>query len=132
MMVLPTLEPPMMALPTLLPWLKHPPSYPPRMICEFCFEDSHKSKNHKCWYFWKKSDSSKAIAESDQFKMKNLAGDEFKMNILTARYFAPKSRILGACKVLCPPHPGMYNLTIPQVLFCSCVFYLLTAWQAEL
>jgi hypothetical protein len=44
MMVLPTLEPPMMALPTLLPWSKHLPSYPPRMICGFCFEDSHKSK----------------------------------------------------------------------------------------
>ncbi len=77
----PTLAPPMTALPapelpvaappTPPPWSVHLPSYPPRVICRFCFKDSHEVKNCKCWDSWKKSDQNKAIAALDEAKMKN-------------------------------------------------------------
>jgi hypothetical protein len=56
MMALPAPTPQMAAPPTLLPWSVHLPSYPPRVICRFCFKDSHEVKNCKCWDCWKKSD----------------------------------------------------------------------------
>jgi hypothetical protein len=53
----------------LLPLFKNLPSYPSRVICRFCFENSQEVNNRKCWDFWKKSDCSKAIAANDEVKM---------------------------------------------------------------
>jgi hypothetical protein len=71
MTVLTAPELPVAAPPTLPPWSVHLPSYPPRVICRFCFQDSHEVKNRKCWACWKKSDRNKAIAALDEAKMKN-------------------------------------------------------------
>jgi hypothetical protein len=73
MMVPPTLELPItgLPLPEPPPLSVHLPSYPPMVICRFCFMDSHKVKNRKCWYSWKKADRNKAIAALDEAKMKN-------------------------------------------------------------
>jgi predicted amidophosphoribosyltransferase len=53
------------------PWSVHLPSYPPRVICRFCFNDSHEVKNRKCWDCWKKSDKDKTIRARDEEKFKN-------------------------------------------------------------
>jgi hypothetical protein len=43
----PVPEPPLMAPSTPPSWTVHLPSYPPRVICKFCFNDSHEVKNFK-------------------------------------------------------------------------------------
>jgi hypothetical protein len=67
----PVQEPSMTAPPTPPPWSVHLPSYPPRVICRFCFNDSHEVQNRKCWDCWKKSDKDKAIRARDEEKFKN-------------------------------------------------------------
>jgi hypothetical protein len=65
----PTLK---MAAPPMPPaWSVHLPSYPPRVICRFCFKDSHEVKNRKCWDCCKKSECDKAVYALDEAKMKN-------------------------------------------------------------
>jgi hypothetical protein len=59
------------APPMLPPWSVHLPSYPPRVVCRFCFNDSHEIKNRKCWDCWKKSDKDKVLQARDEEKMKN-------------------------------------------------------------
>jgi hypothetical protein len=59
------------------PWSIHLPSYPPRVICRFCFEDSHEVKNPKFWDYWKKSDHNKAIAARDEAKKQKLNNSSF-------------------------------------------------------
>jgi hypothetical protein len=63
--------PPPTAPPTPPPWSVHLPSYPPRVICRFCFQDSHEVKNRKYWNCWKESDRNKAKDALDEAKMKN-------------------------------------------------------------
>jgi hypothetical protein len=67
----PVPEPSMMAPPTAPPWSVHLPSYPLRVICRFCFNDSHEVQNCKCWDCWKKSDKDKVIRARDEEKFKN-------------------------------------------------------------
>jgi hypothetical protein len=72
-------EPSMTALRLPPPWSIHLPSYPPRVICRFCFDNSHEVKNRKrdCW---KKSDKNKAIAARNEEKMKEPYGSSIYKN----------------------------------------------------
>ncbi len=68
MLVSPKLVPQMMVSPTVMlprgrPWIIHLLSYPPRVICTFCFVDSHEIRNHKCKECWKKPNPSTWKAE---------------------------------------------------------------------
>jgi hypothetical protein len=38
-----------------LPGLSDFPTYPPRVICRFCLDDSHEIKSGKCWDCWRKT-----------------------------------------------------------------------------
>jgi hypothetical protein len=67
----PVPEPSITALPTPPPWSVHLPSYPPRVICRFCFNDSHEVQNRKCWDCWKKSNKDKVIRTTDEVKFNN-------------------------------------------------------------
>jgi hypothetical protein len=71
MAVPPVPEPSMTAPPTPPPWSVHLPSYPPRVICWFCYNDSHEVQNRKYWDCWKKSDKDKVIRARDEEKFKN-------------------------------------------------------------
>jgi hypothetical protein len=67
----PAPEPSMTAPPMPPPWSVYLPSYPPRVICRFCFNDSHEVQNRKCWDCWKKFDKDKAIRARDEENVKN-------------------------------------------------------------